>query len=72
MSTSTKTGHEQHALPRLAYRLAEVVQLTGVSLRSLQRELSAGRLPKPDIVIGKKVKLWHHETVERFLRGPSK
>jgi predicted DNA-binding transcriptional regulator AlpA len=35
--------------------------------RTLQRWVSAGRFPKPDIAFGGKVRYWKRETVERWI-----
>jgi hypothetical protein len=47
----------QAAPPRLAYRLGEIAAALGVSKRLLEQERAAGRLPKPDLRIGR-VSLW--------------
>ncbi len=53
---------------RLTYRLNDLADALGVSRRSLERERSAGRLPKPDLHIGR-APLWRIETVNRWLEG---
>jgi predicted DNA-binding transcriptional regulator AlpA len=53
-------------LNRLAYRMADLVELTGLSRRLLERERSAGRFPKPDRVVGR-VPLWRPETITAWL-----
>ena len=51
---------------RLVYRLDDLVELLGVSRRTIERERSAGRFPKPDIQIGK-APLWKPETIRRWI-----
>jgi hypothetical protein len=53
-------------LERLTYRLGEVARSLGVSRRTLERERSAGRFPKPDLTIGK-APLWTRETLIRWI-----
>ena len=53
---------------RLALRLEEVAESLGVSRRTIERERSAGRFPKPDILIGK-MPLWRPETIHRWIDG---
>lgn len=53
---------------RLAYRLDDLVGLIGVSRRVLERERSAGRLPKPDRVIGR-MPVWTPATIKAWLSG---
>jgi predicted DNA-binding transcriptional regulator AlpA len=61
MSTTTET-------PRLPYRWSDLVKITGLSRRFLERALSAGELPKPDRSI-RRTHLWHHDTINRWLAG---
>jgi hypothetical protein len=35
--------------------------------RTLHRWVSAGQFPRPDISLGKKVRYWRRETVERWI-----
>ena len=51
---------------RLVYRLDDLVELLGVSRRTIERERAAGRFPKPDIMIGK-APLWKPETIRRWI-----
>jgi len=51
---------------RLTYRLDEVAAALGVSRRTIERERSAGRFPKPDLMIGK-APLWAPETLTRWV-----
>jgi hypothetical protein len=50
----------------LAYRFDELADALGVSRRVLERERSAGRLPKADLYIGK-MPLWRVESVRAWL-----
>jgi hypothetical protein len=53
---------------RLTYRLAEFANTLGISRRALERERSAGRLPRPDLTIGR-MPLWRVETIGQWLKG---
>src|SRR5262249_2866771 len=52
----------------LAYRLDELADALGVSRRAIERERSAGRVPPPDLHIGK-MPLWRVETIRHWLEG---
>jgi predicted DNA-binding transcriptional regulator AlpA len=72
--TRLDDGHERQigeaeraqAPMRLTYRLDEVAAALGVSRRTIEREWSAGRFPKPDLMIGK-APLWSPETLTRWV-----
>jgi predicted DNA-binding transcriptional regulator AlpA len=51
----------------LALRLDELADALGVNRRTLERERAAGRLPRPDLKIGK-MPLWRVETVRDWLK----
>jgi hypothetical protein len=51
---------------RMTLRLDELSDALGVSRRAIERERAAGRLPKPDLHIGK-MPLWRVETVRDWL-----
>lgn len=51
---------------RLVYRLDDLVELLGVSRRTLERERSAGRFPRPDLQIGK-APLWKPATIQAWV-----
>ena len=53
---------------RLTYRIAEVAIMLGVSRRTIERELSAGRFPRADVRVGKSP-LWSRETLTRWIAG---
>jgi predicted DNA-binding transcriptional regulator AlpA len=54
--------------PRLALRADEIAESIGISRRSLQRELAAGRFPRADLYVGK-MPLWRVETIKAWLEG---
>jgi hypothetical protein len=56
---------------RLTYRLDALATALGVRRRTLERERSAGRLPRPDLQIGK-MPLWRPETIRRWIEGGGK
>jgi predicted DNA-binding transcriptional regulator AlpA len=51
---------------RLALRLDELAKALGISRRTLERERSAGRFPRPDLTIVK-MPLWRVETIRDWL-----
>ena len=53
---------------RMALRLDEVAAALGISRRSVERERSAGRFPKPDIQIGR-APLWKPETIRNWIEN---
>ena len=53
---------------RLTWRLSEVASTLGISRRALERERSAGRFPRPDLVVGK-MPLWKPQTIRRWVEG---
>jgi predicted DNA-binding transcriptional regulator AlpA len=53
---------------RITLRLDELAAALGVSRRTLERERSAGRFPRPDLHIGK-APLWRPETIHRWIEG---
>jgi predicted DNA-binding transcriptional regulator AlpA len=56
---------------RMTLRLDEVAEAVGVSRRVLERERSAGRMPKPDLRIGK-MPLWRVETIQAWIGSGGK
>jgi len=51
---------------RLTYRMLDLVKLTGLSRRMIERERSAGRFPAPDKTVGR-VPLWRCSTIDAWL-----
>lgn len=51
---------------RLTLRLDDLAKALGVSRRALERERSAGRLPRPDLTIGR-MPLWRPETIREWI-----
>jgi predicted DNA-binding transcriptional regulator AlpA len=70
-SPSPETDAPQETPVRLAYRLAELATSLGISRRTLERERSAGRFPRPDLTIGK-APLWKPETIRRWIDSGGK
>jgi hypothetical protein len=56
------------SLPRLTYRLDDLARALGISRRALERERAAGRMPRPDLTIGR-MPLWRVETIQAWLEG---
>lgn len=56
---------------KLVYGIADLSRVLSVCRRTIERERSAGRFPKPDLHIGKRP-LWMRETIRSFIqRGGS-
>jgi hypothetical protein len=51
---------------KLVWSADDVSALTGLSRRLLERERSAGRMPSPEIRVGRRV-LWRPETIRRWI-----
>ncbi len=62
----SRQADNQPRIEPLAYRLDELADALGVSRRTLERERSAGRLPRPDLHIGR-APLWRCETIREWL-----
>jgi predicted DNA-binding transcriptional regulator AlpA len=64
-----------HKVPveRLTYRMSELASAFGVSRRTIERERSAGRFPKPNFYIGR-APLWTKEVISNWIEhgGTSK
>jgi hypothetical protein len=56
---------------RLTYRLDELAAAIGVSRRVIERERAAGRLPRPDMHLGK-MPLFRPETIRAWLESGGK
>jgi hypothetical protein len=52
---------------RLGYRVAEPAAAFGLSRRTFERLRAAGRVPKPDLLVGK-VPLWSRETLAAWIK----
>jgi hypothetical protein len=51
---------------KLVWDLEDIRLLTGLSRRLLERELAAGRMPKPDLRVGRRC-LWRPRTIRSWL-----
>jgi predicted DNA-binding transcriptional regulator AlpA len=51
---------------KLVFGMSEVARVLSVCRRTIERERSAGRFPKPDLHIGKRP-LWRRETIRSFV-----
>ncbi len=56
---------------RLLIRMNEVATSLGISRRTLERERSAGRFPRPDKTIGR-MPMWIPETIREWAEGGGK
>lgn len=65
-STTNNTDEMTGTVERLTYRLNELVTAIGVSRRTVEGLRSSGRLPRPDITIGR-IPLWLRETIHVWL-----
>ncbi len=55
----------------LVYRADELADALGISRRAIERERSAGRLPRPDLTIGR-MPLWRVQTIKAWLERGGK
>ena len=51
---------------RLTLGLREIALLTGLSRRLIEREMAAGRFPRPDVRVGRRT-LWKPDTVKTWI-----
>jgi hypothetical protein len=51
---------------KLVWSLADITALTGFSRSLLERELSAGKMPEPDLRKGRRM-VWRPSTIRRWL-----
>jgi hypothetical protein len=61
-----RQADDRPRVERLTYRIEDLADALGVSRRFFERARVAGRLPKPDLRIGK-VPLWRVETIRTWL-----
>jgi hypothetical protein len=61
-----RPGGDRPHIERLTWRLADLSRALGVSRRALERERSAGRLPPPDLTLGR-MPLWRPETIRDWI-----
>jgi hypothetical protein len=66
MADAIEAKPEPSPIPRLTWRLGDISKALGISRRALERERSAGRLPKPDLTIGR-MPLWRVETIQAWI-----
>ena len=65
---SESSNPSQQSQPeKLVYGMTEVARVLSVCRRTIERERSAGRFPKPDLHIGKRP-LWTRETIRSFIQ----
>jgi predicted DNA-binding transcriptional regulator AlpA len=65
---SPGTPRSDPAVPRLTWRIDDLATALGVSRRVIERERSAGRLPSPDLHIGR-VPLWKPESIREWIES---
>ena len=61
-------GRVSRPLGILTCRLDDLPDALGVSRRTIERQRSAGRFPRPDLHIGK-MPLWRVETIRAWVEG---
>jgi excisionase family DNA binding protein len=47
----------------------DVARVLNIGKRTLERWLSSGRFPRPDIQVGPKICLWRPSTVQRWIEA---
>jgi predicted DNA-binding transcriptional regulator AlpA len=53
---------------KLLWGWDDIAALTGLSRRLLERQLSAGKMPRPDLRVGRRV-LWRPNTIRSWIGG---
>jgi predicted DNA-binding transcriptional regulator AlpA len=53
---------------KLVWGWDDITALTGLSRRLLERQLSAGKMPRPDLRVGRRV-LWRPSTIKSWIGG---
>jgi hypothetical protein len=61
-----RQSNDRPRVERLTYRIEDLADALGVSRRFFERARAAGRVPKPDLRIGK-VPLWRAESIRNWL-----
>jgi len=69
--TQNSPSQELSIKDRLTLRIEELPGLFGVSRRTIERQLAAGRFPKPDQKMGK-IPLWSLQKLRRWAEGGGK
>ena len=67
LNTDTSNPSQLSQPEKLVYSMTEVARFLSVCRRTIERERSAGRFPKPDLHIGKRP-LWTRETIRSFIQ----
>ena len=66
--TAHQTASPAPTVERMTWRLDDIAKALGISRRALERERSAGRLPPPDLTIGR-MPLWQVDKIRRWVEG---
>ena len=61
-------GPPAAVVERMTWRLDDVAKALGISRRAIERERSAGRFPRADVVLGR-MPLWRPETIRAWVEG---
>ncbi len=67
-STLPDRSDQVPIVPRLLWGWPEVIEATGIPRRTLEREISAGRFPRPVRRVGRRP-YWSPEDVRRWAEG---
>ncbi|MFI5458037.1 MAG: helix-turn-helix transcriptional regulator [Isosphaerales bacterium] len=66
LNPDTSNPSQLSQAEKLVYSMTEVARVLSVCRRTIERERSAGRFPKPDLHIGKRP-LWTKESLLRWI-----
>jgi predicted site-specific integrase-resolvase len=71
METPDLSGGTAPPVQRLTWRIDDIVRALGISRRTFERERSAGRIPPPDLHVGK-MPLWKPATIQAWIDAAGK
>ena len=69
MKTRGTTSTGAIAAPAPLLSIDGIAEYLGVSRRTIERDRSAGRLPEPDKIAGRKMPRWRRSTIEAWIDG---
>lgn len=65
-SHSGETARSEPPIKRVAWRIKDVARTLGVSRATVERHRASGRLPKPDVTLGR-MPMWRPETIQGWI-----
>ena len=65
-ATAADVGVQPLSVAPLTWRLDAIAKALGISRRAIERERAAGRVPPPDVTVGR-MPLWCPETIRQWV-----